>query len=100
MINVAVTPFARMKGLLGRKQLPEGEALLIRPCNAIHTLGMRFPIDVRFYDRSGALVREVLRVPPGRWWVWGGRNATQVLECYAGDPTFRDYQHLLGDKKQ
>lgn len=88
MITLAATPFARMRGLLGRTGLPAGEALLLRPCNAIHTLGMRFAIDVRFYDRRGRLVREVLGVRPGRWWVSGGWRAACALESAAGDPAF------------
>ncbi len=88
MIRVAKTPWARMWGLLGRRSLPAGEALLLRPCNAIHTLGMRFAIDAHFYDRQGRRVRTVAAIAPGRWWVWGGWRAHSVLECAAGDPTF------------
>lgn len=86
--TVAATPWARMRGLLGRRGLPPGQGLLITPCNAIHTLGMRFAIDARFYDRRGHLTREVLGLRPGRWWVWGGWRARCVLECAAGDPAF------------
>lgn len=86
--------FARMRGLLGRAGLPTGHALLIVPCSAIHTLGMKFPIDVRFYNREGHCVREVLNVPPGRFWVSGGWCATSVLESAAGDETFRNAQYL------
>ena len=88
MITRAETPFARMRGLLGRSGLAAGDALLLKPCNAIHTLGMRFAIDVRFYDRRGRLVREVLDVRPGRWWVWGTWRAAYALESAAGDPAF------------
>lgn len=86
--------FSRMRGLLGRAGLPVGHAMLIAPCSAIHTLGMKFPIDVRFYDRDGQCVREVLNVPPGRFWVGGGRRAKSVLECAAGDATFHAAQTL------
>ena len=87
-ITVARTLFSRMRGLLGRKALPSGEGLLIRPCRAIHTLGMHFAIDARFYDRRGVCVREVRNVPPGRWWVWGTWRAEAVLESMAGDDAF------------
>ena len=46
----AETLSERMRGLLGRSTLPVGEALLLDPCRAIHTAGMRFPIDVLFLD--------------------------------------------------
>ncbi len=48
--------FGRIKGLLGKDSLPPGEALLIKPCNGIHTFGMRFPIDVIFLDRENHVV--------------------------------------------
>ena len=41
---------ARFKGLLGRDGL-EG-ALLLRPARSVHTLGMRFPIDVAYCSRD------------------------------------------------
>lgn len=94
MIEVAATPFARMRGLLGREGLPAGQALLLKPCNAIHTLGMKFSIDVRFYDKEGQLLREVRDVRPGRWWVWGGWKARMVLESTAGDPAFQGLTDL------
>lgn len=86
--------FSRMRGLLGRPTLPDGQALLISPCSAIHTIGMKFPIDVRFYDRNGICIREVLNVPPGRFWVGGGWRAGSVLESRAGDETFSGLRFL------
>ena len=47
-LEVADTWGARVKGLLGRDGL-DG-ALLIRPAKSVHTLGMRFAIDVAFLD--------------------------------------------------
>lgn len=45
-VEVAASLGARVKGLLGRDDL-EG-ALLIRPARSVHTVGMRFPIDVAY----------------------------------------------------
>ena len=42
---------ARLKGFLGRRGLAPGEGLLIVPAGSIHTLFMRFPIDVVFLDQ-------------------------------------------------
>ena len=55
-VFVAAGIFARIKGLIGRKSLPQGDALLLDPCNGIHTFGMRFPIDVLFLDRNNVVV--------------------------------------------
>ena len=40
----------RLKGLLGRDGV-DG-ALVLRPAKSVHTIGMRFPIDVAFCDRE------------------------------------------------
>ena len=53
---VADRPWARMRGLLGRTELPRGEGILLRPAGSIHTFFMRFPIDVVFIDRDGTVV--------------------------------------------
>jgi len=84
-VAVAVSTPARMRGLLGCSGLPVGEGLLIRPCGAIHTLGMRFALDVIFFDRAWRILRVVKNVSPGRFWVGGGWHACQVLELAAGD---------------
>ncbi len=49
-LEVADTMSARMAGLLGRDGI-EG-AMLIKPARSVHTLGMKFPIDVAFCDRQ------------------------------------------------
>jgi uncharacterized membrane protein (UPF0127 family) len=44
--------WTRLRGLLGHKGLPQGEGLLIVPCNSIHMLFMGFPIDVLYVDSA------------------------------------------------
>lgn len=53
----------RREGLLKRTGLDEGEGLLISPCEAIHTFGMKFAIDVVFLDKKRR-VRKVLHAMP------------------------------------
>ena len=76
--------FDRMRGLLGRDALGPAAALLIEHCGAVHTLGMRFAIDLVFLDRAWRVTRVVRNVRPGRFSVWGGWRATRVLETEAG----------------
>ena len=81
--DVAASPWRRMRGLLGRPALATGQGLLISPCQGVHTLGMRYPIDVVHLDRSG-VVRKVLHgLSPSRLGplVWRSRF---VLELPAG----------------
>jgi uncharacterized protein len=53
---IAGTFFTRIRGLLGRKDFNIGEALVIKPCNSIHTFFMRFPIDVLFSDKNNKII--------------------------------------------
>jgi uncharacterized membrane protein (UPF0127 family) len=42
----------RLKGLIGRAELPPGEAMLFPRCNSVHMWFMRIPIDVVFAKAS------------------------------------------------
>lgn len=52
-IGLADRRWSRLRGLLGRPGLQDGEGLLIHPCRAVHMYGMSFPLDVLFLDGSG-----------------------------------------------
>ena len=70
----------RAKGLIGTKDLPDGEGMLILKCNAIHTWFMSFPIDATFLDKNDQVVKIVRNIRPWRFLVWGGFKAVKVLE--------------------
>ena len=74
----------RTRGLLGRATLGNDAAMVIRRCRAVHTLGMRFALDLVFVDKAGRVVRIVENVPPGRFCVWGGWRAAHVIESESG----------------
>lgn len=80
--EVADSSKARRRGLLGRDSLAEGEGLLIRPCEAVHSFGMRFAIDVLFLARDGRVVRVVSRLKP--WRIALCLRAHSTLELPAG----------------
>ena len=80
--------FTRMRGLLGRKGLDEGEGLLLRPAPSIHTFFMRFPIDVVFVARDGEVVKVVPALKP--WRSAAARGARSALELAAGEAERRD----------
>jgi uncharacterized protein len=91
---VADSFLTRLRGLLGRRELPPDEGLLINPCSSVHTWFMRFPIDVLFLDRDLRVVRVAADVRPFRlrW----GRGARQVLELAAGEAAERGIR--VGDR--
>ena len=80
---VASTRRARRRGLAGLDALPHGHALLLRPCRSVHTVGMRFALDLLWLDAAGALVRVDLGVGPRR--LRSCRRARAVIECAAGE---------------
>ena len=80
---VADGPLTRMRGLLGRSSLPSGEGILLRPAASMHTMFMRFPIDVVFVDEDLRVLRIVPALPP--WRFAARRGARAVLELAAGE---------------
>ena len=79
-LEIADTRRARRRGLLGRDGI-EG-ALLLSPARSVHTLGMRFAIDVAHVDAE-MVVRAVVTMKPGRIGRWR-RRARHVIEAEAG----------------
>ncbi len=65
-VMVAGTSASRKKGLLGVDGLPSGAGLWIAPCEAIHTFGMKMPIDVIFLDRELRVCKLAYGVRPWR----------------------------------
>ena len=65
-LQKADTFFKRLKGLLGSRGLPAGEALLIRTCNAIHMFGMRFALDIAFVSRENVVLQTIRALKPGQ----------------------------------
>ena len=88
---VADTVFSRLKGLLGRKDFIEGEALIIKPCNSIHTFFMRFPIDVLFIDKDSRIIKTISSLKPFRL-TCIYFNAAFVIELPAGTLEFSSTQ--------
>lgn len=79
-LEIAASYRARTRGLLGRDGVKG--ALLLTPATSVHTLRMRFPIDVAYLDR-GLMVRSVRTMRPGRF----GRprlRSRHVVEAEAG----------------
>jgi len=79
-VEIADARSARRRGLIGRDGI-EG-AIALRPCRWVHTIGMRFPIDVAFLGDDGVVVKTMqmhqrrVGVP-----VW---RASLVIEAEAG----------------
>ena len=94
-VSVADSSLQRLVGLLGKRSLEPGRGLFIVPSQAIHTVGMAFPIDVIFVDKKHSVVGVREDVRPFRitrvYW-----KALGVLELPVG--TIRDSRTEVGDQ--
>ncbi|MBI5906023.1 MAG: DUF192 domain-containing protein [Deltaproteobacteria bacterium] len=79
-VREARTFTSRLGGLLGSRGLSPGEGVWIAPCRCVHTVGMRFPIDVAFVDGRGAVIGVSGALPPNRIsrFVRGARGALEL----------------------
>jgi uncharacterized membrane protein (UPF0127 family) len=80
--QLAVNPWTRMRGLLGRASLAHGEAMLFRPAGSIHMFFMRFTIDAVFCDRDLVVLDVVPSLRP--WRMASRRGAKVVIELAEG----------------
>ena len=55
-LQIAGSIFAKGKGLLGKKSIPDGYGLLIKDCNSIHSFFMAFPFDAIFLDKDNTVI--------------------------------------------
>jgi uncharacterized protein len=94
-IDRVISFVERAVGLLGRPGLRPDEGIWIDRCSAIHTVGMRTPIDVIFLDRNQNVVRVCPQVASFRWAVVCPRAST-VVELGPGALRFSDI--LPGDR--
>jgi uncharacterized protein len=65
-LEMAFDSATRKKGLLGRDTLRDGNGLVIAPSQAVHTFGMRFPIDIVAVGRDGRVIKVREAVGPRR----------------------------------
>jgi uncharacterized membrane protein (UPF0127 family) len=79
---IAEGPWLRMRGLLGRSDLPDDEGILLRPASSIHMFFMRFAIDAVFLSRDLTVLKVVSNLGP--WRMASRRRAHSVLELPAG----------------
>jgi uncharacterized membrane protein (UPF0127 family) len=80
--DIAGTSAKRRTGLLKHNALEPGEGLWIAPCEAVHTAGMKFSIDVLFLDKQRRVLK--IRANMTAWKISACWRAHSVLELPAG----------------
>jgi len=78
----AASAWEKMRGLLGRPPLADGEGLLIESCAMVHTFGMHYRLDLAFLDAQGRVCKLVAGLPPAR--CTGSLGAGATLELAPG----------------
>jgi uncharacterized membrane protein (UPF0127 family) len=81
-LETAFDSRARNRGLLGRTGLEPDQALVIAPCNSVHTFFMKFTIDVVFVTRDGTVRRISAGLRP--WRIAASPTSFAVIETGAG----------------
>ena len=83
-IIVANTWVKRLVGLLGHRSLGDGEAMFFNPGASIHTIGMRFAIDVLYLDSNNKVIKIVQDMKPFRF-SFAPKGTCSVLELNSGN---------------
>ncbi len=94
-LHVADTFWSRLTGLTPTRSLPQGHGLLLTPCSSVHTLFMKYSIDVAYLNSNLTVVRAFPHIKPWRALpvVPGTKH---VLEMPRG--TLTDTQTQVGDR--
>ncbi|SHI96185.1 hypothetical protein SAMN02745163_01118 [Clostridium cavendishii DSM 21758] len=91
-IFIADSFIKRFLGLMFRKN-PHHEAILIKPCNSIHTFFMNFDIDVLFINENMEVIKKTDALKPGKV-VFPQKKCKMIIEGRVG--IFKDIK--VGEK--
>lgn len=95
-IYSAQTFYQRFRGLLGRRELQQDEALHIQPCSDVHTFGMKYDLDIVFLDAVGSVLK-IDSLKPNRWSCCKG--AKSVLEFKSGCAQLHGYDKQFEEQE-
>jgi Uncharacterized conserved protein len=91
-IELADSFLKRLKGLMFRKEMPKGKALLLEHCNSVHCCFMKFTIDVLYLDKNYVILYKETLKPWSIGKITAGTKS--VLELSEGQAEFLE----KGDK--
>ncbi len=92
-VSSACNFIQRAAGLIFRKQLFVNEVFHIKPCNSVHTFGMKYAIDVVYLDNTGVVLKIIKKMQKRRIsWCFKAHsvlefqsNASDLLGMQIGD---------------
>ena len=77
-VHVADKLYSRLKGLIGTRGMQSGEAMVLIPCNSVHTWFMKYPIDVIITDREGMILRIREGLTPWKFGPWASKGRMAI----------------------
>ena len=82
-VDVADGFWERFRGLMFAQSIPDNYGLHIKPCNQIHMMNMKFPLDIIYLSADGEIVHIDENMRP---WKIGKtiKKAASVVEVNAG----------------
>lgn len=93
--RMANNSWTRLRGLIGVRELRQGEGIVIDPCHGVHCMFMSIPIDVVYVDKQHRVVALDRAMKP---WKIGKvyRNSQYVIEGPVG--TIEQSKTQIGDQ--
>jgi uncharacterized membrane protein (UPF0127 family) len=86
--ELAASPWTRFRGLMGRRELPAGGGLVLRPGGGIHMWFMRMPLDVIHVGKDDRVTHVVHGIKPWRFGpLFVGNKLAVELPVGAADHT-------------
>jgi uncharacterized membrane protein (UPF0127 family) len=82
-VIIANSFYTRLKGLMFKEVFNDGTAMMITPCNMIHTFFMKFSIDIVFISKNNEVIDIIEDMKPGKVSHMVGK-AVGVIEFPAG----------------
>ena len=82
-VKLAANPYTRVMGLMFKANMNGMGGLIIDPCNSIHTMFMRFPIDVLFVSHDNKVIKVKRSLAPWRM-TWLYFKARKTIELPSG----------------
>lgn len=95
--RLANNRWTRLRGLIGVRELAEGQGIIIEPCHGVHCMFMSIPIDVIYVNKQHQVVALDKAMRP---WAVGKiyRDSRYVVEVPAG--TIDRTRTEIGDQLQ
>jgi uncharacterized membrane protein (UPF0127 family) len=94
-VFIARSFFRRFSGLLFRESLKSDEVFILKDCKSIHTIGMRYSLDVAFIDNDGKIIAIFENLCPWKITPYIA-EAVFVLEARSG--FFKKWFLAVGDR--